>query len=134
MFTACELCVCATYSAVTGTSFAATAMVVTAIGAGDGATFASLPHPASQANGAAAASNAATARSDAVESCLIWGPRESLYATCCHSTRRRTGRTPARGVGQRWETGLAATVLAAGVSNPPPSARYKLTRCASCSL
>src|SRR5205814_3933033 len=36
MFTACELCVCATYSAVTGTSRATTVIVVTSSCAGGG--------------------------------------------------------------------------------------------------
>ena len=44
MLTACELCVCATYSAEIGTSLAATVNEVTAIGAAGATTFSSLPH------------------------------------------------------------------------------------------
>ena len=44
MLTACELCVCATYSAEIGTSLAATVNEVTAIGAAGAVIFSSLPH------------------------------------------------------------------------------------------
>src|SRR5450631_4601510 len=98
MFTACELCVCATYSAVTGTSLAATATVVTAIGTLAGATLSSLPQPGSAMASAAATSNETAACGDAAGVCLIQASRQSLNATCAYSTRASAGRKSARGI------------------------------------
>ena len=71
MVTACELCVCATYTELTGTSLAATVSVVTSTGGLAASFFSSLPQPATRKSDAMSAEASAQPQARPAESNAI---------------------------------------------------------------